>query len=68
MNPRFLYKGYVPPLIGMGFEKAIVFGTYHNALKSMPASYSREKSIALSGGLSGMAASFIVAPYERLKI
>ena len=30
---RNLYRGIGVPLIGVGFEKAIVFGTYNYALK-----------------------------------
>ena len=36
MNPRFLYKGIGPPFIGMGLEKSVVFGTFHNAKVMMP--------------------------------
>ena len=28
LNPKFLYRGFLPPLFGVGFEKAVVFGTY----------------------------------------
>ena len=68
MNPAFLYKGYMPALIGIGFEKSVVFGTYHNSMKIFGDRFSPEMSIAISGALSGLAASFIVSPYERLKI
>ena len=36
INPRFLYKGFVPPLFGMGLEKAVVFGTFHNVKANLP--------------------------------
>lgn len=61
VNPRTLYKGIVPPMIGIGLEKALVFGTYNT-------SYNYTQSHALSGAISGFTASFIVTPYERLKI
>ena len=32
-NIRMLYRGLIPPLIGVGFEKAVVFGVYHNTIK-----------------------------------
>lgn len=56
-----LYKGITPPLIGVGLEKALVFGTYqflrHN-----------DFNVPTSGAISGFVATFIVTPYERLKI
>ena len=55
------YKGITSPLIGVGFEKALVFGTYNYIL-------SKTESIPISGALSGLTASLIVTPYERLKI
>jgi solute carrier family 25 carnitine/acylcarnitine transporter 20/29 len=56
-----LYRGVKSPLIGVGFEKAIVFGTYK---------YCKNKSLStpLAGALAGLTASFIVSPYEQLKI
>jgi solute carrier family 25 carnitine/acylcarnitine transporter 20/29 len=62
-KPSFtnFYKGISAPLIGVGIEKAIVFGTYNYM-------FSKTENIPLSGALSGLAASLIVTPYERLKI
>jgi solute carrier family 25 carnitine/acylcarnitine transporter 20/29 len=56
-----LYRGITSPLIGVGIEKAIVFGTYN---------YCRQNALntPLSGAISGLAASLIVSPYERVKI
>jgi solute carrier family 25 carnitine/acylcarnitine transporter 20/29 len=56
-----LYKGISSPLLGVGIEKAIVFGTY-NYFKSL------DFNIPISGAFSGFAASVIVSPYERIKI
>lgn len=56
-----LYKGIVPPLIGVGLEKAIVFGTYQYLRKL-------DFNVPVSGAISGFVATFIVTPYERLKI
>ena len=67
-DPRYLYKGFVPPLIGMGLEKSIVFGTFHNFKSLLPEKMNDDAKIAVSGAASGIAASFIVSPYERLKI
>jgi solute carrier family 25 carnitine/acylcarnitine transporter 20/29 len=62
-KPSFtnFYKGISAPLLGVGLEKAIVFGTYNYML-------SNTNNIPLSGAISGIVASFIVTPYERLKI
>lgn len=56
-----LYKGISIPLMGVGIEKAIVFGTYNYTLQIT-------ESIPLSGAIAGLTASLIVSPYERLKI
>jgi len=56
-----LYKGISAPLLGVGVEKAIVFGTYNYMM-------SKTDNIPLSGAMSGIVASFIVTPYERFKI
>jgi solute carrier family 25 carnitine/acylcarnitine transporter 20/29 len=62
-NPSFtnFYKGISAPLLGVGLEKAIVFGTYNYV-------FSKTDNIPLSGAISGLVASFIVTPYERIKI
>lgn len=57
-----LYQGITAPLIGVGIEKAIVFGTY-NYVKQLT-----NGNTALSGAIAGLNASLIVTPYERLKI
>jgi len=62
-KPSFtnLYKGISAPLLGVGIEKAIVFGTYNYM-------YSNTDNIPLSGAISGLVASLVVTPYERIKI
>ena len=62
-KPSFtnFYKGISAPLLGVGIEKAIVFGTYNYM-------YSKTDNIPLSGAISGLAASLVVTPYERIKI
>jgi len=69
VNPKFLYRGFVPPLFGVGFEKAIVFGTYTNThcyLKNT--GVDNRVATAVAGALSGLAASLVVTPVERIKI
>lgn len=61
LNIRNLYRGFLPPLFGVGLEKAIVFGVYSNL-------YDKTHSNTVSGAVSGLTASFIVTPVERIKI
>jgi hypothetical protein len=68
MNPAFLYKGYIPPLIGLSFEKSVVFGTFYNTKRALPQNLGEFQKIGIAGAISGFAASFIVSPFERLKI
>jgi solute carrier family 25 carnitine/acylcarnitine transporter 20/29 len=56
-----LYRGILPPLFGVGLEKAIVFGTFQNTID-----YTH--SNAMSGALAGLTASIVVTPVERIKI
>jgi solute carrier family 25 carnitine/acylcarnitine transporter 20/29 len=62
-KPTFtnFYKGISAPLLGVGIEKAIVFGTYNYMM-------TKTDNIPVSGAISGLVASFIVTPYERFKI
>jgi solute carrier family 25 carnitine/acylcarnitine transporter 20/29 len=60
-NFKSLYRGIMSPLIGVGIEKAIVFGTYNYCKNN-------NLSIPISGAISGLTASVIVSPYERIKI
>lgn len=61
LDIRNLYRGISAPLLGIGLEKAIVFGTYDTM-------YNKTNSHIISGAISGLSASFIVTPYERIKI
>ena len=58
---RSLYKGLIPPLFGMGLEKATVFGAY---------SYAKSKTdnIFVAGYCAGLTSSMIVTPIEKIKI
>ena len=57
-NIKNLYKGIISPLIGVGFEKAIVFGTYNYCKNN----YCKNNifNIPISGAISGLTASLIV--------
>jgi solute carrier family 25 carnitine/acylcarnitine transporter 20/29 len=61
-NIKNLYKGVSSPLLGVGLEKALVFGTY-NYLKT-----NYDFHPAASGAIAGLMASLVVTPYERIKI
>lgn len=52
-----LYRGLMAPLLGVGLEKAIVFGTYEVAIFQL-------NNHALSCGIAGLSASFIVTPFS----
>lgn len=61
-NLKNFYRGVSSPLLGVGLEKAMVFGTY-NYLKN-----NLNYSTPVSGAISGFVASAVVTPYERIKI
>jgi hypothetical protein len=58
---RQLYRGIVPPLFGVGLEKAIVFGVYETSKPIF-------RNDIVCGALAGSVASFVVTPFERAKI
>ena len=75
INIRSLYKGISAPLLGVGFEKALVFGTYNYFLKQFQNTNTSTNiidigvsAIPISGAIAGLTASIVVTPYERLKI
>jgi solute carrier family 25 carnitine/acylcarnitine transporter 20/29 len=69
LSLRSLYRGVVPAVTGVGFEKALVFGTYENSKKILDKYNSNERiNIVISGLISGLSASIIVTPVERIKI
>lgn len=68
-NLRSLYRGFFSPFFGVGLEKAIVFGTYTNTSNYLRKNEMTDMFIhPIAGGLSGLAASFVVTPIERIKI
>ena len=67
--PSALYRGILPAISGVGFEKAIVFGTYNNTYTFLQNNNVNTNLLnPISGAMSGLMASFIVTPTERLKI
>jgi solute carrier family 25 carnitine/acylcarnitine transporter 20/29 len=60
-NLKNLYRGVSAPLIGVGLEKAIVFGTFENTKFYTNSDF-------ISGAISGLTASLVVTPFERIKI
>jgi hypothetical protein len=58
---KTLYRGITAPIIGVGLEKALVFGTYDLVNNKC-------NNHAISGAIAGFTASFVVTPYERIKI
>lgn len=60
-NFKSLYRGLSAPLLGVGLEKSLVFGVFES---TRPIT----KSDVISGALSGLVASFVVTPFERIKI
>jgi solute carrier family 25 carnitine/acylcarnitine transporter 20/29 len=68
-NIKQLYRGLLPPFMGVGIEKSIVFGTYKNTNKFLKDKhFNKTTSSLVAGGVSGFTASFIVTPAERMKI
>ena len=68
-----IYKGLIYPLIGTSIEKSIVFGCYATLNKYqhyVPQNKCEPNisQIAINGAITGFISSFIVTPYERLKI
>jgi solute carrier family 25 carnitine/acylcarnitine transporter 20/29 len=59
---RNFYRGVSSPLLGVGLEKAMVFGTYNYFRNNL------NYNIPVCGAISGLVASTVVAPYERIKI
>jgi len=61
VNYKNLYRGIYPPLFGIGFEKAIVFGTFYNLEKT-------EMNTFNKGLIAGFLSTIVVSPVEKLKI
>lgn len=61
INVKRLYKGVVPPLIGIGIEKSIVFGTFYNLENTQMNTFTK-------GIIAGLCSTVIVSPVEQIKI
>jgi solute carrier family 25 carnitine/acylcarnitine transporter 20/29 len=62
-----LYRGVTAPIIGVGFEKSVVFGTYHFAKLNLGIKNEILNTFTC-GAISGLSASIVVTPFERVKI
>lgn len=64
-----LYRGIYPAMYGVGFEKAIVFGTYTSIYKYLITTDINTNLLnPISGAVAGLTASLVVTPTERIKI
>ena len=64
---KSFYRGFLPPLFGIGLEKSLVFGFY-NTLLNKNLFENKYKNIFVSGLGSGLICTSIVTPLERIKI
>ena len=62
-----LYRGVIPPLLGVSLEKTIVFGSYNYANQLLKKDYP-VMCHGISGLFAGFACTAIVTPVERVKI
>jgi len=67
-TPKFLYRGLLPPLIGVGIEKSIVFGVYHNFSLFLKKYIQPQYIPTISGFVAGVIISPIIGPIEHIKI
>ena len=68
---KSLYKGITAPIIGIGIEKAIVFGTYNLTMNFLEKQkYLQNKSFNqfVSGISAGLSSIVVVTPVEYFKI
>jgi solute carrier family 25 carnitine/acylcarnitine transporter 20/29 len=66
-NFKDLYSGVNSAILGIALEKSIVFGTYSLSRKYLN-TQSNIFNIFTSGRIAGFCCSFIVSPYEQIKI
>ena len=64
---RDLYKGVKAPIIGIGLEKTIVFGTYHNIYEYHLFGNEVGNQI-FAGSMAGLLSTLVVSPIEKIKI
>ena len=63
-----LFKGVVPPLIGLGFMNSVLFGAYGAAMSRLEDRDSRYKNIFIAGCIGGAAQTPFANTNELLKI
>ena len=61
------YKGFIPPLLSISLEKAVVFGVYNNVYNKKLLKNNVTNTL-FSGYISGLVASLFVVPLEAIKI
>ena len=65
INFKQLYKGLTPPLIGIGLEKSLVFGTFYSLESN---NYTTNLPIFIKGTIAGFISTLVVSPVEYIKI
>mmetsp|Transcript_13767 Transcript_13767/g.55273 ORF Transcript_13767/g.55273 Transcript_13767/m.55273 type:complete len:296 (-) Transcript_13767:2137-3024(-) len=67
-----LFKGVVPPMLGNGFQNAVLFFAYGTAMRAIsPDGKVDEASLAMvtiAGSIGGFCCSFVTGPVELLKV
>ncbi len=65
-----LFKGVIPPLVGLGALNAVLFSSYGPSLNVLEGSRSRRylENVFWAGCVGGTAQSVIACPLELLKI
>ena len=63
-NISELYRGVIPPLLGVSLEKTIVFGSYNYANKTLTNKFPNQTILnhGISGLFAGLACTAIVLP------
>jgi hypothetical protein len=62
------YRGILPPLVGVGLEKCVLFGFYDNIKRNVTFSDNYHINGILSGMMAGLMCTSVVTPVERVKI
>jgi hypothetical protein len=65
---KYLWRGSIPSMLGVGTEKALVFGTNNYVFNYFSLDRNNIYHNFLVGGISGIGALFAVVPCEYIKI
>jgi len=68
MGLRQLYRGVVPPLMGVSLEKSLLFSSYNIVKNNMWIKGYNNVNNVINGMIAGLLTTFIVTPLERCKI